>query len=215
MRSSTTARRPRRTSRTPPGLKVVACSNPADAYWMIQQAIALRRPGRVLRAEAAVLRGQGRGRRDRDAGRRCFSSRVVRQGTDATLVAYGPMVAVVLQSAEAAAAERPRARGHRPALALAARHWTPVFASVRRTGRLVVVHEAPVSLGLGAEIAARVTRSASTPWRRRCCGSAATTPRTRRPHRGGVPARPRPRARRRRPLAERSDRRTPPPWPRL
>ena len=39
-RSSTTASRPRRTSRTPPGLKVVTCSNPVDAYWMIQQAVA-------------------------------------------------------------------------------------------------------------------------------------------------------------------------------
>ena len=47
------------------GLKVVACSNPVDAYFMIQQADRVRRPGHLLRAQAALL-GEGRRRHDRD-----------------------------------------------------------------------------------------------------------------------------------------------------
>ena len=50
-----------------PGLKVVACSNAVDAHFMIQQAIALQRPGHLLRAQATLL-GEGRGRHDRDTG---------------------------------------------------------------------------------------------------------------------------------------------------
>ena len=49
-----------------PGLKVVACSNPIDGYWMIQQAIAVRRPRGLPRAQAPVPRRQGRARRHRD-----------------------------------------------------------------------------------------------------------------------------------------------------
>ena len=104
------------------GLKVVSCSNPNDAYWMIQQAIASRRPDRLLRAEAALL-GEGRGRHVRHAGRqtRCTRPGSSAPGTDATVVAYGPMVRTALDAATAAAEDGRDARGHRPALALAAR----------------------------------------------------------------------------------------------
>ena len=67
-------------------------------------------------------------------------------------------------------------RGHRPARALAAgrRHGRRI--RWRRPAGCVVVHEAPVFFGLGAEIAARITEGASTTWRRRYAGSAGSTP---------------------------------------
>jgi pyruvate dehydrogenase E1 component beta subunit len=84
---------------------------------------------------------------------------VVRPGRDATLVAYGPMVATALDAAKAAAADG------RELEVLDLRSLSPididtVLESVRKTGRLVVVHEASVNLGMGAEIAARVSERA-------------------------------------------------------
>ena len=140
------------------GLKVVACSNPADAYFMIQQAIALRRPGHLLRAQAALL-GEGRPRRVADprlGAMPLHAARVVREGTDVTVAAYGPMVKTCLEAATAAAEEGSRSRSSTCARC---RRSTcdPCARRCEKTGRLVVVHEAPVFLGMGAEIAARVT----------------------------------------------------------
>ena len=103
VRSSITASPPRRSSRTRPALKVVACSNPVDGYWMIQQAIACNDPV-IFLAQAAVPRRQGRARRERDP-EPLFTSRVVKQGTDVTVLSYGPMVKTALKAAEAAAGE--------------------------------------------------------------------------------------------------------------
>ncbi len=85
-----------------------------------------------------------------------FASRVVRAGTDATVVAYGPMTRTALDAATAAAQEG-RELEVIDLRSLSPMDLAPVYESVRRTGRLVVVHEAARSGGLGAEIAARVT----------------------------------------------------------
>src|ERR1044071_6808093 len=83
------------------GLKVVACSNPADAYFMIQQAIAGDDPVIFLEPKRRYWE---KGEVDFDAEPvPLFSSRVVREGTDVTLVAYGPMVRTALDAATAAA----------------------------------------------------------------------------------------------------------------
>lgn len=84
------------------------------------------------------------------------AARVVRSGTAATIAAYGPMVAVANAAAELAATEGISVE------VVDLRSLSPVDfdtleASVRKTGRLIVVHEAPVFMGLGAEIAARIT----------------------------------------------------------
>jgi 2-oxoisovalerate dehydrogenase E1 component beta subunit len=84
------------------------------------------------------------------------TSRVVREGTDCTVVAYGPMVRTCLDAATAAA-EDGRSLEVIDLRSLSPLDLTPVYDSVRRTGRLVVVHEAPGNLGIGAEVAARVT----------------------------------------------------------
>ena len=114
----------------------------------------LGRPDHLLRAQAALSR-EGRGRRDGDADA-AAPARVVREGGDVTVVAYGPMVRTCLTGRRGGSGGGPQPRGDRPAYALPARS-RPVIASVRRTGRLITVHEAPLNLGLGAEISARIT----------------------------------------------------------
>jgi pyruvate dehydrogenase E1 component beta subunit len=136
------------------GLKVVACSNPVDAYWMIQQAIASDDP--VVFLEPKRRYWEKAELDESVAPEPLFASRVVREGSDATLVAYGPMVKTCLEAAAAAEDE------NRSIEVIDMRTLSPldmgtVEASVRKTGRAMVVHEAPVTLGLGAEISARIT----------------------------------------------------------
>jgi len=85
------------------------------------------------------------------------SARVVTEGSDATVIAYGPMVRTCVEAA-VAAREDGRALEVIDLRSLSPLDIDTVIASVRKTGRCVVVHEAPVTAGLGAEIAARVTQ---------------------------------------------------------
>ena len=141
-----------------PGLKVVACSNPVDGYWMIQQAIAsddpviFLEPKRQYHADKAELDE----RETLQTVDPLFSSRVVRQGTDMTVLAYGPTVKTAMSAAEAAATEG-RSLEVIDLRTLSPLDMGPVFESVRRTGRAVITHEAHVNLGMGSEVAARIT----------------------------------------------------------
>ncbi|WP_212992900.1 alpha-ketoacid dehydrogenase subunit beta [Actinoplanes auranticolor] len=138
-----------------PGLKVVTCSNPADAYAMIQQSIISDDPIVFFEPKRRYWE---KGVVDLDAPGDfpLHASRIVRDGTDATVIAYGPMVRTALDAAQAAA-EDGRNLEVVDLRTLSPLDLGPVFESVRRTGRAVVVHEAPGNLGLGAEIAARIT----------------------------------------------------------
>ncbi len=137
-----------------PGLKVVACSNPIDGYWMIQQAIAsddpviFLEPKRQYHADKADLD-------DSLTPEPLFTSRVLRRGTDATVLAYGPMVKTALKAAEAAATDG-QSLEVIDLRTLSPLDMAPVFESVRRTGRVIVTHEAHANLGMGSEIAARI-----------------------------------------------------------
>ncbi|MGH3363467.1 MAG: alpha-ketoacid dehydrogenase subunit beta [Nocardioidaceae bacterium] len=141
-----------------PGLKVVACSNPVDGYFMIQQAIAcddpvvFLEPKRQYHADKAEL-DESLTLADADP---LFTSRVVREGSGLTLLAYGPTVKTCMQSAEAAAGEG-KSIEVIDLRTLSPLDMEPVLASVRKTGRAVVAHEAHVNLGMGSEIAARIT----------------------------------------------------------
>ena len=136
------------------GLKVVTCANAADAYGMIQQAIACDdpvvffEPKRRYWEKGEVVPG--------GATLPLWSARVARPGRDVTLVAYGPMVQTCLEAAAAAVEE-----GHEVEVidlrSLSPLDLPTVLESVRRTGRCIVVHEAPGTLGLGAELAARLS----------------------------------------------------------
>jgi pyruvate dehydrogenase E1 component beta subunit len=138
-----------------PGLKVVTCANPADAYSMIQQAITSDDP--IIFFEPK-RRYWEKGEVDLDAGLSypLHSARVAREGTDATLLAYGPMVRTALDAA-AAAEEDGRHLEVIDLRSLSPVDYPTIYASVRKTGRAVVVHEAPGNIGLGAELAARIT----------------------------------------------------------
>ncbi len=145
-----------------PGLRVVTPATPADAFVMMQQAIAS--PDPVLFFEPKG-RYWDKGDVDLDvtvtaavpdAAAGMDRARVARPGTDLTIAAYGPSVTTALRAAEAAAADGISIE------VVDLRSISPLDAatlveSVRRTGRCVVVHEAPVFYGTGGEIAARVT----------------------------------------------------------
>ncbi|GAA3143963.1 alpha-ketoacid dehydrogenase subunit beta [Planomonospora alba] len=139
------------------GLRVVACSNPADAYTMIQQAIrcddpvVFFEPKRRYWDKAEVDTSAAAG-----DWHPLDAARVVRPGTDATLLAYGPMVRTCLEAAHAAQ-EDGRSLEVVDLRSLNPLDLPAVVESVRRTGRCVVVHEAPVFSGYGAELAARIT----------------------------------------------------------
>ena len=135
------------------GLKVVACSNPSDAYWMIQQAIAADDP--VIFFEPK-RRYWEKGEVDLDAPPPpLHSSRVARAGATLTLVGYGPVLRTCLDAATAAAADGLELEVI-DLRTLSPLDLEPVFDSVRRTGRLVVVAEAPSEVSVSAEVAARV-----------------------------------------------------------
>jgi 2-oxoisovalerate dehydrogenase E1 component beta subunit len=139
------------------GLRVVACSAAADAFTMIQQAIRCEDPVIFFEPKRRYWDKSDVDTSLRhDAAVPMEAARTVVEGSDVTLLAYGPMVKTCVEAAVAA-----RQDG-RDIEVVDLRSLSPldmpaVSASVRRTGRCVVAHEAPVFAGLGAEIAARVT----------------------------------------------------------
>ncbi|MEH0938462.1 alpha-ketoacid dehydrogenase subunit beta [Micromonospora psammae] len=139
------------------GLKVVSCATPQDAYSMIQQAIASDDPIVFLEPKRRYWeKGPVELDAPLDAAYPLHSARVVRPGADATVLAYGPMVRTCLDAATAAA-EDGRELEVIDLRTLSPLDLTAAYESVKRTGRCVVVHEAPGNLGLGSEIAARIT----------------------------------------------------------
>ncbi|WP_320537912.1 alpha-ketoacid dehydrogenase subunit beta [Pseudarthrobacter sp. IC2-21] len=139
------------------GLRVVAVSNPQDAYTMIQQAIRCDDP--VLFFEPK-RRYHDKG--DVDEGLHLpnalpmDTASVLTEGTDVTLVAYGPLVKTARDAATAAADEGISIEVI-DLRSLAPVDYATVEKSVRKTGRLVITHEAGQSGGLGAEVAASIT----------------------------------------------------------
>ena len=136
-----------------PGLKVVSCANANDAYWMIQQAIQSDDPVVFLEPKRRYQTKDEVDFTQKPAP--MHQAAITRYGTDATLLCYGPMVKTCLEAA-AVAAEEGTSLEVVDLRTLSPIDWVTVTASVRRTKRAVVVHEAPLSLGIGAEIAARL-----------------------------------------------------------
>jgi 2-oxoisovalerate dehydrogenase E1 component beta subunit len=136
------------------GLKVVACSNPTDAYFMVQQAIASDDP--VIFFEPKRRYWEKDEVDTAATPMSLWKARVTRPGNDCTLLAYGPMVKTCLEAASAAE-EEGRSLEVIDLRSLSPLDHDVVRESVRRTKRCVVVHEAPQNLGLGAELAARLS----------------------------------------------------------
>lgn len=139
------------------GLKVVTPATPADAYWLLRQSIAsddpviFLEPKRRYWSKEDVELPLKREPMDRAVVRR--------EGTDATVVAYGPMVATALDAA-AAAEEEGLSLEVVDLRSLSPLDVDTIVGSIKKTGRCVVVHEAPRTLGLAAEVAATVQEEA-------------------------------------------------------
>jgi 2-oxoisovalerate dehydrogenase E1 component beta subunit len=141
-----------------PGLRVVIPASPKRAYGLLLASIRDRdpvvflEPTRLYRAAREEVTDDGEGA----PLDRCF---IAREGRDVTLIAWGAMVSEALEAAEALA------RGGLSAEVIDAATLKPldaetIIGSVRKTGRCVIVHEAPLTGGFGGEIAARIAEQA-------------------------------------------------------
>jgi len=140
-----------------PGLRMVSPATPQDGYWMIQQAIASNDPVMFFEPKSRYWQ---KGEVDRDGVAGEFqASRVVRTGSDVTLVGHGAMVSALLQAADIAADEGTSAEVI-DLRSLSPIDYAPILASVQKTGRIVVAQEAPGSVSVGSEIAATVAERA-------------------------------------------------------
>jgi len=139
------------------GLRVITVSNPEDAYRSLRQAIASDDP--VIFFEPKRLYHH-KGEVDLEApladAPPMGLARVVRTGTDATLITYGAMVSTALQAADAAADEGTSLEVI-DLRSLSPVDYDSVAASVRKTGRVVVAHEASREAGVAAEVIASIT----------------------------------------------------------
>lgn len=139
------------------GLRVITPSNSHDAYWMTRQAITCDDPVIILEPKRSYwLKGPV----DVSApAQDAFSAQVVREGNDATIACYGPLVPVALAAAQAAS-EQGRSVEVVDVRSLSPLDDETIARSAAKTRRLVVAHEAPTFGGFGGEIAARVTERA-------------------------------------------------------
>ncbi len=139
------------------GLKVVTPSSPLDAYTLLRRAIAdpdpvifLEPKSRYWSKESGELVAEGPG---------IGTARILREGSACLLISYGAMVTRCLEVAEALSAEGIECS------VMDLRCLSPLDVealgeAVRSTGRAVVVHEAPLTLGMGAEVVARIVEEA-------------------------------------------------------
>ena len=137
------------------GLRVVSCSTPNDAYWMIQQSIEHDDP--IIFCEPKS-RYWEKGEVDLDAAPHgLFDAVVRREGSDVTMITYGSMVKTALRAAETAADEGVSIEVI-DARSLAPLDLAPMVTSLEKTGRLVVVQEAPHMASIGSELVAELTQ---------------------------------------------------------
>ncbi|HEY7853858.1 MAG TPA: alpha-ketoacid dehydrogenase subunit beta [Aquiluna sp.] len=140
-----------------PGLRVVTPSNPNDAYWMMQQAI--ESPDPVIFLEPKRRYWQ-KGPVNLDVSPMpLHNARLLREGTQVTVLAYGPMVTAALQAAEIGAEEDVSIEVI-DLRSLSPIDYPTILASVQKTNRAIVVHEAPTNVSLSSEIAARIAEHA-------------------------------------------------------
>ena len=141
-----------------PGLRVVIPSSPKRAYGLLLASIrnpdpvVFLEPTRLYRAAVEQMEDDGR-ELPLD---RCF---IEREGTDISLIAWGAMVREALEAANALASSGVSAEVV-DAATLKPLDTETILASVRKTGRCVIIHEAPRTGGFGGEIAARVAEGA-------------------------------------------------------
>lgn len=137
------------------GLKVVVPADPSDAYWLLRHAISDPDPVMFLEPKR---RYWARGPVDAEHPAPGIGCAVVRRaGTDVTVLTYGGGVATALSAADIGAQQHGWSLEVVDLRSLVPLDFDTVAASVRRTGRCVVLHEGPRNLGYGAELAARIS----------------------------------------------------------
>jgi pyruvate dehydrogenase E1 component beta subunit len=139
------------------GLRVVSPATSHDAYWMIQEAIRSNDPVLFFEPKSRYWQKGEVDRAGQETG--MHASRVVRTGTDVTLVGHGAMVSVLLSAAEIAAEEGTSLEVV-DLRSLSPIDYGPLLASVQKTGRLVVAQEAPGHASVGSEVAATIAERA-------------------------------------------------------
>ncbi len=139
------------------GLKVYTPGTPEDAYGMLTEAIHSDDPVVFMEPKRRYwMKAQTELPVEVPPARRAV---VRREGTDVSVLAYGPMVRTAMDAAEAAEAEGWSLE------VVDLRSLNPldtdtIVDSIKRTGRAIVVHEAPQTLGIGSEVAARIQEHA-------------------------------------------------------
>jgi pyruvate dehydrogenase E1 component beta subunit len=142
-----------------PGLKMVIPSGPRNARALLVAAI--RDPDPVVFFEAkALYHAAKEDVPDEIETMPLGRAHVVREGTDVTLIAYGTMLRVAREAADALSAEDGVEAEVIDLLTISPLDRETLGTSVRKTGRAVVVHEAPRSFGPGAEIATSIMEEA-------------------------------------------------------
>ncbi|MCD2463842.1 MULTISPECIES: alpha-ketoacid dehydrogenase subunit beta [unclassified Streptomyces] len=136
------------------GLRVVTPATAADAHVLLRQSIDCDDPVIFLEPKRRYWESGDATAEVPAAG--LEQALVRRSGTDVTVVAYGGTVGTALEAAETARREHGWELEVVDLRSLAPLDFPTIAASVSRTGRCVVLHEGPRTLGLGAEIAARV-----------------------------------------------------------
>lgn len=142
-----------------PGLRVVACADSTDAYWMIQQAVASDDPVIFLEPKRRYYqKGEVDTSADLSTVTPMYKARVMVEGTDCTIISYGPTLTTALQAARIAAEDGVKLE------VIDLRSLSPLdmptlIESVKKTGRAVVVHEASSSGGVGGEIGQSLMQS--------------------------------------------------------
>lgn len=140
-----------------PGLRVVSPSTSNDAYWMIQEAIRSNDPVIFLEPKSRYWQ---KGEVEFEASALpLHASRIVRRGSDVTLVGHGAMVTTLLQAAALAEAEGTSCEVV-DVRSLSPVDYGPILDSVRSTGRMIYAQEAPGHTSVGSEIAATVMERA-------------------------------------------------------
>jgi 2-oxoisovalerate dehydrogenase E1 component beta subunit len=137
------------------GLRVVSCSDPQNGYWMLRQAVACGDPV-VFYEPKRRYWDKAEVSTDVSLAPAFDQALVARAGSDVTVIGYGGMVATCLEAA-AIAEEEGRSLEVVDLRSLSPLDLDTVCASVRKTGRCLVVHEAPGFAGVGAEVVSGVT----------------------------------------------------------
>ena len=142
-----------------PGLKVVIPSNPFDAKGLLSSA--LLEPDPVIFMEPKKIYDSPKMQVPEEEYRIPIGkAKVARQGSDITLLSYGAMMVPTLQAADSLQSDRSLSAEVVDLRTISPIDFPTVLDSVRKTGRLVIVHEAPRNVGVGAEIAATVADKA-------------------------------------------------------